>query len=572
VSFERSIFKLTTGSTNPYAVNGYGSGFALVLRKNVVVEIGQPNDQGELVQFLADELLVTIPDLGFLHDAAALGIDIDSPVAPGDADRDIISRRSRKPCARFLNGIRFGLGFKFERTCRPWTCTQGCGDTDNLLHRQCRFFNFKPHNQVTLRSPEAIEQAEAEVGHEVDSFEGFRSDYIHFSVSLAAPHDVDIPVPPASAAETHNSLHLTPKAFAHFFNWWHLFSSKLPAPIRQGKAFPDTAVVVSKKFGRSLGTIKYGCDLRPVFVSHIYSQVSEELWSEGRAEYLGVKMRTRRMRIDAHQRIQEKRDWNEQLNRVKVVEHKPFYAADIMLDDIQVVGIVADFDETHMRPGVEKSTANKKLPRASDLPKDLRQWFNYFDFIDADRKPFDHNPRMEIVALGDCPHVYLAQRIKARSTMPDLEDEPRDSDMEASKFGHEHTHVCYLGAALGIGPVQQQVTQNRIDELLRYMDQDPDHCLLDDSDKTVKHRVKTLQNHIEDLACHERRHLDDNTLEPAEGDERPPSIDDTPELFARTLHVHCPRLYFNNASRNIVFKYMFSKVNRQKEEYIASHA
>ena len=551
-----------------------------MLRKNVVVEVGQDNDENELIQFLAEELLITIPDLGFLHDAAAVGIDVETPMAQGgDADRAVIERRSRKPCARFLNGVRFGLGFVFERTCRPWTCVHGCGETDNLLHRQCRIFDFKPHNQVTLFSPEAVERAEAALGHPADSYEGFRSDYIHFSVSLAAPRDPDASVPPASAAETHNSIHLSPKAFAHFFNWWHLFSSKLPAPIRLGKAFPDTPPVASKKFGRSLATIKYGCDLRPVFCSHMYSQVSEEMYAEGRAEYLGVKMSTRRMRIDAHQRMQEKRDWNEQLNRVKVITHKPFYAADLLLDDIQVVGIVADFDETHMAPaGVESSSHTSKLPHVSELPKELRLWFNYFDFIDADRKPFDRNPRIEIVSLGDCPHVFLARRIKARPTTPDPDYEQDGSDMEASKFGHENTHVCCLGEARGIGPVQTSIAQARIDELQDLLGNDPEQCVyadFDDTNASIQHRINTLRNHIDDLSCREHRQMDGSTLQPsdpADHDERPPSLDDPGELFQHTLHVHCPRLYINNASRNIVYKYLYSRHNRQKEEYTTSHA
>jgi hypothetical protein len=542
-----------------------------VLRKNVSVEVGQPNAQDELIQFLADELLIAIPDLSFLHDAAAVGADVELPVEHGDAERAIIERRSRKPCARFLNGIRFGLGFKFERTCRPWSCTKGCGDTMNLLHRQCRIFDFKPHNEVTLYSPDHVKRAVAEAGHPMDSYEGFASDYIHFSVSIAAPRDPDTPIPPLSAAETHNSLHLSPKAFAHFFNWWRLFSSKLPAPIRTGKAFPDT-IVSRKKFGRSMGTIKYGCDLRPVFVSHMYAQVSEDLWSEGRAQYLGVKLRTRRMRIDAHQRMQEKRDWNEQLNRVKVITHKPFYAADLLLDDIQVVGIVADFDETYITPGSDKPPprGESDSTRASDLPKALRLWFNYFDFIDADRKPFDRNPRMEIVSLGDCPHVFVARRTKARPTTPNSDKEQGDSDLEATKFGQENTHVCQLGAARGTRHTQQQVAKARIKEL---------QCILDEETAangpntnmaaSIRHSMNTLQNHITDLELTDR----EEALEQTQNCERlPPSIDDMGDTFQHTLHVHCPRLYINNASRNVVYKYLHSRHNRQKEEYITSHA
>lgn len=55
----------------------------------------------------------------------------------------------------------------------------------------------------------------------VDSYEGFRSDFIHFSVSLVAPNGNE------SAHRTQedmpdsvNSLHFAPKASHHFLSWW----------------------------------------------------------------------------------------------------------------------------------------------------------------------------------------------------------------------------------------------------------------------------------------------------------------------------------------------------------------
>jgi hypothetical protein len=50
------------GSQNPYSIAGFGAGFALVWRRNVCIEIGQPNAERELVQVMADELLVSIPE------------------------------------------------------------------------------------------------------------------------------------------------------------------------------------------------------------------------------------------------------------------------------------------------------------------------------------------------------------------------------------------------------------------------------------------------------------------------------------------------------------------------------
>jgi hypothetical protein len=176
-----------------------------------------------------------------LHDNAAMGSELrpDNQPTPDEIDQSkvneaMIERRYTKPCARFLNGVRVGFGFRFERTCRPWNCEEHCGDTDNLFHRQCRLFEFKKHQQVILRSPEALKREEEEAGHvsgfgqgqsgsadgqPVDSYEGFRSDYIHFSVSVVAPLN-EVKGKMKDDAENQNSLHMSPKAFAHFFAWW----------------------------------------------------------------------------------------------------------------------------------------------------------------------------------------------------------------------------------------------------------------------------------------------------------------------------------------------------------------
>lgn len=169
-----------------------------------------------------------------LHDSAAIGSSQNDPHRRHQHDKDhleqnLIERRYTKPCARFLNGVRVGFGFVFERTCRPWNCDR-CGGTDKLLHRQCRIFDFKRHQEVTLRSAEAVKRDEERLGRvsplydwtdieSVDSYEGFRSDYIHFSVSLVGPTAGTAPNDDESVGD-HNSLHFSPKAFAHFFAWW----------------------------------------------------------------------------------------------------------------------------------------------------------------------------------------------------------------------------------------------------------------------------------------------------------------------------------------------------------------
>jgi hypothetical protein len=362
-----------------------------------------------------------------------------------------------------------------------------------------------------------------------------------------------------------------------------LFRSKIPAPIRQGRAFPDTPPS-SKKFGASLATIKYRCDIAPIYVSHMYSVSSEEMWSKGLAQSLGLKFRSGRFRLDGHQRQQEQRQYSDALKGVKTVTHKPFYACDLLLDEITFKGMVADFNEAHV--SADNPALDTTHPHASDLSEEGKIWYNYFDFIDADQKPFDRNPRVQIVHMGDCPHVFLSRRVKVLPTKPNDEGLNLPPGKEASKFGHEKTHICYLGAALGVGPMQSQIAQERVatlqETLASFTEEerqnvgsptslgtdakDPQHVA------AIIHRINILKHHIDDLAQTETRHMDNSTLGfPAAGNDGKEDGDGE-TIFDNTLHVHNPRLFFNNESRNVIYKYLYARKNRKREEYTSSYA
>jgi len=169
-----------------------------------------------------------------LNDRAALGTEqIVDPDRARKQEHELIGRRYTKPCARFMNGVRVGFGFALERTCRSHSCwEEGCDSTaKSLMHRKCRITDFKRHQDVVLRNKQAVHRDEERLervsyddgtwltNQSVDSYEGFRSDYVHFSVSVTCPlREIDPDHPPDSTS--HNSLHLSPKAFAHFFSWW----------------------------------------------------------------------------------------------------------------------------------------------------------------------------------------------------------------------------------------------------------------------------------------------------------------------------------------------------------------
>jgi len=53
----------------------------------------------------------------------------------------------QKICAELHSGVRYGIGFVFERTCDPY-----CKCSGNVFQRHCRNFSFVPHYDVRLEN------------------------------------------------------------------------------------------------------------------------------------------------------------------------------------------------------------------------------------------------------------------------------------------------------------------------------------------------------------------------------------------------------------------------------------
>ena len=236
----------------------------------------------------------------------------------------------------------------------------------------------------------------------------------------------------------------------------------------------------------------------------MYSPSVKHMWSAGKSQSLGVKGRIARFKADAHMRIQEKTIRHEKLHTTQVILHKTFYAADLLLGGIEVKGVRADFTET-TRPDTRELPEAPKS-KVSELAPEKRVFYNFFDFIDADKKPFDSNPEVDIVDMMDCPQVFFSKRNKVRKTTPhddknrgesDVDGQPAIGDkneedsrfnLESSKFGHELSHICYLGAAKSVSETQRTITRERIDELekrrLNYKD---------DTSVSKLHRMKRMK-------------------------------------------------------------------------------
>lgn len=247
--------------------------------------------------------------------------------------------------------------------------------------------------------------------------------------------------------------------------------------------------------------------------------------------------------------------------------HKVFYAADVLLNGIQVKGICANFVETTPKSG---EADGSHFALVSELSQDKKDWFNFFDFIDADKKPFDRNPELEVIDVMDCPQVFVSRRIKAKPIVTETSAEEVDDDktlaeenrLEVSKFGHEKSHICYLGAARGVAETQMRITEGRIAELeerRRLFSGDPLVCCSagdgswQHDERQILSRIRTLKQHLNHLALQEHRHFDDDTFQTDRHPAETGLGGQGEQTFEWTAHAHCPRVYYNNLTRNVSF-------------------
>ncbi|GAA6043699.1 hypothetical protein JCM8097_007486 [Rhodosporidiobolus ruineniae] len=637
------IFHLK-GTRDPYALTGFGAGFAKAWKGNVQFRIGFDNPDREFFQILSDEYILGIPNLRDYVDAAATGAlpreieaaegddrsarsamtgSVDGAYDAGDdngsVDDSTADEESNywiKVCAKCINGVRWGLGLVPERTCRDECTKSGCKER-STFHRQCRFFDFIPHWQVHTKTAASI----GPHGEVDDSFAGFRSDFVHFSISLTAPATLDLPNRSKSETSSdasvdyggengYNSFHFTPYANTHFARWWKTFDGTMSLPIRQGKLFPS-AQAPSKKFGKHCATIKYRFSLAPLFISHTYRQESWAEWARGETTVLGLKGKIGRFNVDLHQREQEMSIRRPEMSESKLVKHKAFYMAEIDLDEVDLRTITATFKEpekAYVAPVDAEEDQDEATPSPSfdrfDVADEDVDWINLNDFNDAAYTMPDRQPHLRLLPLMTCPRFTYYRHTDAApvretddDTASDLSDLiPRERGK--TKFGNEASHTCLMGCATDTITVQIREAEMRLMELHSQMDLAHDKVREDE----LELRIRAVRRIIERL-----EHVRDQAQESAQPDldkasrqnrHSPPSSSSSPPHqhhfpaedsgdashlphLASTLHeewgswenrymIHNPTIRVSNATREVLLKYYYSSQDRKGYVYHVS--
>jgi hypothetical protein len=136
------------------------------------------------------------------------------------------------------------------------------------------------------------------------------------------------------------------------------------------------------------------------------------------------------------------------------IKHKPFYAADIILDDVQLRALSTVFEDQSKGFLMKHGSHLVDVPDpagtlANEMASGDATWFHPDDYVDTDHRPSDDNPYIEMYEIGACPQFHYSRWLPALKLRPDVIDKMKTghwygTDMEASKFGREATHGCLL--------------------------------------------------------------------------------------------------------------------------------
>ncbi|KAL8791768.1 MAG: hypothetical protein Q9195_005644 [Heterodermia aff. obscurata] len=448
------------GTRDPYVVTGHGAGFVMCWRNNVHWGIHADDDPKKFMCVTSGEYVLAIPD--YSHQAretsSGMGHDTDS-VSSKSSNRD--GSKFKKVVMKLSGNVRWLAGLVLERN------VPGGG----------RSFEFAPHYDVVLTTPDRAKASPGQVSiiakrgfnannlHQMyDAFDGFRSNHIHLSLAVTAPLDRDWTVNNTTPSTSYNAVHMTPRFFTHFFDWWSMFSGVMSLPIRQGKLFPGVEKS-SKKFGRHLATFKYNLLLSPLFITHMYIHKDAEDYVEETVSATGLKLRLDSFMLDLHQRREEfaaqgkapgkqMRTSGMRINEAQL----DFITADLRAVSASIAGPSSEDVErasesdlaSYQQPGFTADMSRFTIPD-NDF-----SWVDMDDFVELDWiLPSQSNPQTKIMPLAFAPRfTYFRQTDHRDSISGDIQ--------RKSPFGNEPTHYCVMSQDNDPRKVQCSLIEERV--------------------------------------------------------------------------------------------------------------
>ena len=438
-----------------------------------------------------------------------------------------------------------------------------------------------------------------------DAYRGFRSNHIHLSIAVVAPLNRDWTTKNTKPSMSYNSVHMSPRFFTHFFDWWSMFSGVMALPIRQGKLFPGIEKS-SKKFGRHLATIKYNLLLSPLFIAHIYKHKDAEDYSEALVSATGLKLRLDSFMLDLHQRREEfaaqgrgkakqMKASGMRINQAQL----DFISADIRAVSASIAGTTKD-DLKRATPedlaAYQQSAASADISRFT-IPDNDFSWIDMDDFVELDWiLPAETNPETKILPLAFAPRFTYFRKTNTQTSKSPGGD-------SASPFGDEPTHLCVMSQDNDPRKVQCQLIEERLvqlDEQLEMHERtlgEQELRVIRDSyrDSSLKERYEMLSDQGRKLKGKQRflqrmlgrltRAIDEgrpwisaagdtaglDLADEGSGDEadtKAEGLEDAPHSghiseFNNRFIIHNAQLKWNNSLRNIILRYVHQVSQRR---------
>ena len=438
-------------------VTQQGAGFVMCWRNDVRWSICEDPDPRKFMTVNSGDYVLAVPDFNhYARNWKAMDNGENESISSA-ASSARAGQMFKKVVMKLSGKVQWLAGLVFER------------DVGNGQ----RSFDFKPHYEVALKNPE---QSIDPLPPDYDAYKGFRSHHIHMSVAIAAPTDRDWSFANLSPSSNYNSIHLSPRLFTHFFNWWSMFQGAMSLPVRQGNLWPGPEKS-SKKFGRHLATMKYNILLSPVFLSHIYKHKDAEDYASGVVSATGTKIRLSSFMLDLHQRREEFRtpmpgmNRQNKTSRMKINQCQlDFISADFRAVSASIKG--TDTHDIENAPDETIASIGQGSPPTPDMsrfeiPDHDFAWIDMDDFVELDWiLPAQHHPETKILPLAYAPRFsYFRQTDHHHHHAKAAKTEKH------SPFGNEPTHFCVMSA--GNDPRRVQI--DLIDERLHNIAEQLEH-------------------------------------------------------------------------------------------------
>lgn len=411
VNQDSEVLLCVPNSNDPYKLLTETAGFSLVFKDNVEWIANDPNRENERDYFIFKSDSIKFGVSNFLshplptwcsNKSIFFALDPDNFLSSSMfgyyLNRDLyynpenekhrstleISRRNSMKSSNIeLTGkIVLKLSMTFERD-------DGKGG---------RTSEFKNHWENTLTHSEYVNDKE------FDSFEGFRSNYLHMALTLVTEDS------------STNTLRLSPRAVRQFVSWFMKFQRSVSPPVRHGPLWNFRANSV--KFGKHLMTFKFLFLVEPLYIVHGYRV---DLINPKNNAMVGIKAKIGKFMCDLHERKEAKVKHVEFLDKKYNVLSLNFYLGSVELHDIDLRAFSLFFEP------LAEGDSNPSY-KFEIFDKD-NSWINFNDFDEINMPSIrSYNIEGKILPLLYAKHFKYSMAPEAGK----------------SDFGSEDTHSCAI--------------------------------------------------------------------------------------------------------------------------------